>query len=121
MGLLSTTISRRLFVRIFLAAKLLRQNFEIKKRKALLIFPPLTTRSGTAHSFALFCLLAWLPSALAQEDVAETKANATIDTTPISEPAITAQDRAHWAFHPIRRPELPSIQNPKFKIQNSID
>jgi hypothetical protein len=34
---------------------------------------------------------------------------------------ITDADRQWWAFQPIRRPALPSIQNPKFKIQNAID
>ncbi|MEW6159742.1 MAG: PSD1 and planctomycete cytochrome C domain-containing protein [Verrucomicrobiota bacterium] len=34
--------------------------------------------------------------------------------------AITDQDRAWWAFQPIRRPDLPSVQN-KFGIANGID
>jgi mono/diheme cytochrome c family protein len=29
--------------------------------------------------------------------------------------------QTHWAYQPVLRPELPSIQNPKFEIQNSID
>src|SRR2546421_6202049 len=81
-----------------------------------------TTRLGTSQAVLLACLLTIGPLvALAQEDVAETKATVTIDRTPISEPPITAQDRAHWAFQPVRRPEVPAIQNPKSKIQNPID
>jgi hypothetical protein len=82
----------------------------------------ITTRLGTAQAFLLACLLfiGTLP-AVAQEDVAETKAAATIDTTPISESAITTQDRAHWAFQPIVRRALPSVQNQKPKTQNQID
>jgi hypothetical protein len=33
----------------------------------------------------------------------------------------TAEDRAWWAFQPLRKAKLPVIQNPAFKVQNSID
>ncbi len=82
----------------------------------------ITTRLGTAQAIFLACSVALGPlAAVAQEDVAETKATATIDQTPISEPPITAQDRGHWAFRPIQRPTLPAVQNPKSKIENQID
>jgi hypothetical protein len=32
-----------------------------------------------------------------------------------------AQYEGHWAYQPIKRPEIPVIQNPKSKIQNPID
>jgi hypothetical protein len=52
---------------------------------------------------AFFCQFA-----AAQEDVAETpKAQVAIDSTPLSEPAITDSDRQHWSFSPIKRPRLP--------------
>ena len=70
------------------------------------------------QAFVAIFLAVFLPPALAQEDVAETKASATIDPAPISEPPITAQDRAHWAFKPIVRPPLPSIRNPQSEIRN---
>src|SRR5262245_25542027 len=82
----------------------------------------LTPRLGTAQAFLLACSLAiGPPHVAAQEDVAESKATATIDTTPITEPAITNQDRAHWAFKPISPPPLPQIPNPKSEIRNQID
>ncbi len=34
---------------------------------------------------------------------------------------ITEEEREFWAFQPIKRPAVPSIQNSKFKIQNQID
>ena len=34
---------------------------------------------------------------------------------------ITEEERAFWAFQPLRRPVPPTIQNSEFKIQNSID
>jgi hypothetical protein len=76
----------------------------------------------TAQAILLACSLFLGPlSVLAQEDVAETKASATIDPAPVSELPITAQDRAHWAFKPIVRPPLPSIRNPQSEIRNQID
>src|SRR5262249_50649702 len=54
-------------------------------------------------------VLAALAPAFAQEDVAETKANTQVDTTPIAETPITAADRAHWAFAPIQPPSRPGI------------
>src|SRR5436305_5470338 len=73
------------------------------------------------NAFALACWLAAVQSAFSQEDVAETKTAASIDTTPIVEPLISAQDRAHWAFRPIVRPPLPPTQNPASQIPNPID
>src|SRR2546421_7085081 len=82
----------------------------------------ITTRSGTSQAVLLACLLMIGPlTALAQEDVAETKATATIDTTPISEPPITNQDRTHWAFRPILASSIPQIPNPESPIRNGID
>ena len=34
---------------------------------------------------------------------------------------LQARAKAHWSFQPIRRPEVPSLQSPKSKIQNPID
>ncbi len=89
-----------------------------KNHASLILARELPTRLGTAHTIALaICFLASSASATsAQEDVAETKANTTIDATPINEPPITDQDRVHWSFQPIRRPALPpksQIPNPK--------
>src|ERR1043166_5634006 len=93
-----------------------------RNSRRLIVVPVFATRLGTAHVLFLACSLCLGPAAaLAQEDVAETKATATIDTTPISEPAITNQDRAHWAFQPISRPPLPPIRNPQSAVRNSID
>jgi len=47
----------------------------------------------------------------AQEDVAETAAKTVIDTTPIVEAPITEADRDHWAFRPIKRHDLPVVNN----------
>src|SRR5262249_41331310 len=47
----------------------------------------------------------------AQEDVAETKSNFKIDTTPIKEAPITDAERAHWAFAPIKRQPLPATKD----------
>ena len=45
------------------------------------------------------------------EPVAEAvKARTPIDTTPIAEAPITDGDRAHWAFSPVVRPELPPVK-----------
>src|SRR4051794_25287503 len=79
------------------------------------------TIAHRTNALTLVWLLACVQSVYSQEDVAETKATATIDKTPISEPPITPEDRTHWAFRPIRTPPLPSIQNPQSKIQNQID
>src|SRR5437867_4346769 len=73
-GVLSATISSRLCVPISLCIKILRRYFKNKNCDALLVAPNSPTRLGTAHAFALLCLLTSLPSAVAQEDVAETKA-----------------------------------------------
>jgi hypothetical protein len=35
--------------------------------------------------------------------------------------SITERDRNHWAFQPIKRVELPALQNPNSKIQHPID
>ncbi|MCI0361790.1 MAG: DUF1549 and DUF1553 domain-containing protein [Planctomycetaceae bacterium] len=49
--------------------------------------------------------------AQAQEDVAETAAKTVIDTAPIVEAPITEADREHWAFRPVKRPELPAVKD----------
>ncbi|MFN0051413.1 MAG: DUF1549 and DUF1553 domain-containing protein, partial [Planctomycetales bacterium] len=61
-----------------------------------------------------------LAPALAQEDVAETKANSAIDATPIVEPAITDTDREHWSFAPIQRHPLPLTRQPEW-LRTGID
>jgi len=58
--------------------------------------------------------------ALGQEDVAETKANTHIDTTPITEPLITAGDRMHWSFAPIQRHPLPATKQSQW-LRTGID
>jgi hypothetical protein len=55
--------------------------------------------------------LAILSPARAQEDVAETKSNFKIDTTPIVESPITDSDRSHWSFAPIQRHPQPPTKN----------
>ncbi|NBV21905.1 MAG: DUF1553 domain-containing protein [Proteobacteria bacterium] len=35
--------------------------------------------------------------------------------------AITAADRAHWAFQPVQRPAVPELRNPRSTIRNPID
>ncbi len=40
---------------------------------------------------------------------------------PAREFAITAADRAHWAFQPVKRPPVPKIDNPQSAIANPID
>jgi hypothetical protein len=69
--------------------------------------------------------------AIGQEIVAETpKSQTAVDRTPIVEAPITDADRAHWAFQPIRRPELPLLragdagergQRSEVRSQNAID
>lgn len=81
----------------------------------------LPARSGTVQP--IFALLACLLSAVllsAQEDVAETKANVHIDTTPIVEPAITASEREHWAFRAIRRLPQPTVKDSTW-LRSPID
>ncbi len=42
------------------------------------------------------------------------------DSAQISEPPITAQDREHWAFQPLKRPEPPRVKNEP-QAHNDID
>src|SRR5688572_27986048 len=56
----------------------------------------------------------------AQEDVAETKANHQIDTTPIKQYPITDADRNHWSFAPIQRHPLPATKQPQWQ-RTAID
>jgi hypothetical protein len=83
--------------------------------------PRFTTRLGTARAWLVVALLGvGIGPAAAQEDVAETKTNLQIDTTPITEPKITESDREHWAFQPIQRHPLPTT-NDREGLRNSID
>jgi hypothetical protein len=93
-----------------------------------------TPRLGTAQPFVLLCAFAplreslsallvafFITTSLAQEDVAETKSNLVIDTTPITEAPITDAERSHWAFAPIRRPALPVLRAPHSELRTCID
>ncbi|MFO0802930.1 MAG: DUF1549 domain-containing protein [Gemmataceae bacterium] len=40
---------------------------------------------------------------------------------PADAPKTTADPRKHWAYQPVKDPPLPTIQNPKSKIENGID
>jgi hypothetical protein len=85
---------------------------------------------GTRAIFGIVILWAAAP-AIGQEIVAETpKSQIPIDRTPIVEAPIKDADRAHWAFQPIRRPELPltqarsaseGTQRSEVRSQNAID
>src|SRR5262249_48871413 len=35
--------------------------------------------------------------------------------------AFTADEKAFWAFQPVKRPQVPEIRNPKHEIRNEID
>jgi mono/diheme cytochrome c family protein len=45
----------------------------------------------------------------------------TANTEPESATVIADDEKSFWSFQPLHRPELPSIQNLKSKIQNPID
>ena len=34
---------------------------------------------------------------------------------------VTAEEKAYWAFQPVKRPAVPEIRNPQFAIPNPID
>lgn len=38
-----------------------------------------------------------------------------------SAPASASIEKSHWAFQPVRAPEVPQIRNPQFAIRNSVD
>src|SRR6187455_2125878 len=64
----------------------------------------------TAMGLLLAGLTLGLTQTRAQEPVADTPvAKITIDTSPIVEAPITAADREHWAFSPVKRQPLPSL------------
>jgi hypothetical protein len=48
-------------------------------------------------------------SAIAQEDIADTKRTIVPDERPIVELPITKDDRDHWSFKPVLRPPLPRV------------
>jgi len=48
-------------------------------------------------------------AAFAQEDIADTKRAIVPDERPIIEAPITASDRDHWSFLPVKRPQLPDV------------
>src|SRR5262245_8698433 len=78
---------------------------------------------GACISCAAACaILTFAPPSglVAQEDVAETAAKAVIDTTPIVEPPITQADREHWAFRPVKRPEVPAVKDQAW-TRSSVD
>lgn len=121
MGVLSTNMNTRLYIRKPFSHNPLRQNQRRKNSMALLLPPKSPTRLGTAQAIFLAALLALgLGSLRAQEDVAETKANTRIDTTPITEPAITDADRVHWSFAPIQRHSLPETKQSQW-LRSGID
>ncbi|WP_254512110.1 DUF1549 and DUF1553 domain-containing protein [Anatilimnocola floriformis] len=54
-------------------------------------------------------LFAFCSIIIAQEDIADTKRAIVPDERPIVEPPITASDREHWSFVPVKRPSLPEV------------
>jgi uncharacterized protein DUF1553/uncharacterized protein DUF1549 len=114
-------MNSRLYFRNPLLRNGLRQSTRPKKSLALIIAREFTTRLGTAHTLASALVLAFsLTVAVAQEDVAETKANFKIDTTPITEIPITPADRSHWSFAPIQRHPQPATKNTHW-LRTGID
>ena len=57
---------------------------------------------------------------LAQEEIADTKRAIVPDDRPIAEAPITASDREHWSFVPVKRSSLPEIAN-RSTPQQAID
>jgi Protein of unknown function (DUF1553)/Protein of unknown function (DUF1549) len=114
-------MNRRLYNHKTCRHSRLRQTPRNKTSLRLIFSQEFPTRLGTAHALFLVGLLALgAAPALSQEDVAETKVNLQIDTTPITEAPITDADRAHWAFAPIQRHPLPPTKQSAW-LRNPID
>lgn len=70
----------------------------------------------------LAVLLLHAPCAAAEEEIVADSASsaAPVDDSPIVESPITDSDRDHWAFQPITRPKLPSVQQSE-RERSAID
>ena len=59
---------------------------------------------------------AWVQAGAPWPDSATTLAG-----PPVAERAFTAEEKAFWAFQPVKRPPVPQVRNSKVEIRNDID
>ncbi|WP_425614834.1 DUF1549 and DUF1553 domain-containing protein [Anatilimnocola sp. NA78] len=72
-------------------------------------------------AFATWVLIVGANKTLAQEEIADTKREIVPDERPIVELPITASDRDHWAFKPLIKPAVPTIDDVAQGANTAID